>query len=246
LLDRAIPDPAGYLQELAQHSFLASLPLVTLTSAATEAANQISGLTVFPCLVSAGSATAMPINPEASALIQAIRVAVGLNWQASVLVVDLLELSDLGAAAIASTLPAERVTPHAADWIPTLIQYLHSAGLKSLLARSWAEVTRQIHHQSVDLILICVRGNRQVTSLRKAAIALQNLNTHLPIVVLDQRVKHTSSQSQERYPVQESEEMHSLMTQLQAIATQVLAGSCSMDELLAQIHQALLQRPPHS
>lgn len=245
LLDRAIPDPASYLQELTQYSFLVSLPLVTLTSAATEAANQISGLTVFPCLVSAGSATAMPINPEASALIQAIQVAVGLNWQASVLVVDLLDLPDLGATAIAPTFPIERTTPQATDWLPTLIQYLHSAGLKGLLARSWAEVTRQIHHQSVDLILICVRGNGQATTLSQVAIAIQSLNTQLPIVVLDQRAKHVSSQATERRSVQESEDMHRLMSQLQAIATQVLADSGSMDELLAQIHQALRQRPTH-
>jgi len=48
LLDKAIPDPA-YLKQLCQHPSLKD-PLVTLDAATTEAANKVTGLSVFPCL----------------------------------------------------------------------------------------------------------------------------------------------------------------------------------------------------
>jgi len=50
LLDRAIPEPIAYLKQLSQHSSLKDLPLVILDAATTQAANQVTGLSVFPCL----------------------------------------------------------------------------------------------------------------------------------------------------------------------------------------------------
>ena len=51
VLDPAIADPQRYLQTLSQLSELTSLPLITLTMGATQAAHEIAQLSVFPCLV---------------------------------------------------------------------------------------------------------------------------------------------------------------------------------------------------
>ena len=45
-----ILEPHKYLKQLTEHSRLRNLPLVTLDTATTQAANQIPGLSVFPCL----------------------------------------------------------------------------------------------------------------------------------------------------------------------------------------------------
>jgi len=46
-----IAKPELYLQTLQEYPHLASLPLITLDAKTTEAANQIKGLNVFPCLI---------------------------------------------------------------------------------------------------------------------------------------------------------------------------------------------------
>ena len=46
-----IARPSLYLRSLQQYEHLASLPLITLDTRTTEAANQIQGLNVFPCLI---------------------------------------------------------------------------------------------------------------------------------------------------------------------------------------------------
>ena len=51
VLDPAIDDPTLYLQTLSRSPGLISLPLITLTMAATQAAHKLTSLTVFPCLV---------------------------------------------------------------------------------------------------------------------------------------------------------------------------------------------------
>ncbi|HEY9805754.1 MAG TPA: ATP-binding protein, partial [Candidatus Obscuribacterales bacterium] len=93
LIDPTISNLSSYFQELAQHTFLASLPIITLTKAAAQAANQFSSLSVFPCLAASNVSSATRAEQdsfEAASLMQAIQVAVGLNWQPGILVVDLL------------------------------------------------------------------------------------------------------------------------------------------------------------
>ena len=52
LLDGSVlEEPFNYLRSLSQCEPLVSLPLVTLDAKTTQAANQITGLSVFPCLV---------------------------------------------------------------------------------------------------------------------------------------------------------------------------------------------------
>lgn len=67
--DAGLMNPLEYLQQLIQHPSLTALPIVTLTQEITQAANQIPGLCVFPCLVSPGS------QSISSTLIQVMQVA---------------------------------------------------------------------------------------------------------------------------------------------------------------------------
>ena len=69
LIDRSISvDPVPYLRALSESEALASVPLVTLDVAVTEAANSIPGLVVFPCL-------APPTESRIEQLLQVIETA---------------------------------------------------------------------------------------------------------------------------------------------------------------------------
>lgn len=76
LMNGILPDPSAYMEQLANCSLLSSLPLVTLSVENTQAANQISGLMVFPCLVAVTSET---LESDVSALLQVMQVAAGLD-----------------------------------------------------------------------------------------------------------------------------------------------------------------------
>ncbi|MBW4488151.1 MAG: response regulator [Trichocoleus desertorum ATA4-8-CV12] len=252
LIDRAIPNLSNYFQDLAQHTFLASLPIITLTKAATQAANQVPGLSIFPCLAKASPSFTKPEqnNSEAAALMQAIQVAVGLNWQPGVLVVDLLHLPDL-VAETAPTIAAPNAqfsaTLRDADWLQALAQYLQTAGLRGLQTRSWAGVLRQLQHQSPDLVLICLRGNHTSPAVLDAVKTLQQLELQIPILVLDQRrdwdheLPNTAPRDLE---VQAGIAMLDLTAGLAAIATHILPPGLPVEELLEQIYQTLTPTQP--
>nr|WP_290223058.1 ATP-binding protein [Trichocoleus desertorum] len=256
LIDRAIPKLSSYFQDLAQHTFLASLPIITLTKAATQAANQVPGLSIFPCLAKSSPSSTRPEqdNSEAAALMQAIQVAVGLNWQPGILVVDLLHLPDLvaeTAPAIAAPTAQFSATLRDADWLQALAQYLQTAGLRGLQTRSWAEVVRQLKHQSPDLVLICLRGNHTSPAVLDAVKTLQQLELQIPILVLDQRrdwdhePPATAPDDATSDPkAQAGIAMLELTAGLAAIATHILPPGLPVEELLEQIYQALTPTQP--
>jgi signal transduction histidine kinase/ActR/RegA family two-component response regulator len=74
-------EPLAYLQALATHASLVTLPLVTLDRRTTEAANQISELSVYPCLATDDTA-------KIAALLQVMQVAAGMSRQSSILIAD--------------------------------------------------------------------------------------------------------------------------------------------------------------
>ncbi|MBC6479049.1 MAG: hypothetical protein GDA56_16060 [Hormoscilla sp. GM7CHS1pb] len=69
LNDTGLLNPLALLQELSENETLASLPLITISQSTTQPANQVKGLSVFPCLVQTGSL------PASSTLLQVIQVA---------------------------------------------------------------------------------------------------------------------------------------------------------------------------
>ena len=69
---RILQEPLRYLRSLRKSASLSSLPLVTLDAKTTEAANQINGLAVFPCL--------LPQKESNFAnLVQVIQIAAGIG-----------------------------------------------------------------------------------------------------------------------------------------------------------------------
>ena len=67
-----IADCGTYLRSLQQSEYLSSLPLITLDTKTTEAANQVEGLNVYPCL--------LPIEcRNIKDLIQVIQIATGIR-----------------------------------------------------------------------------------------------------------------------------------------------------------------------
>lgn len=67
-----INEPKKYLQSLQQSTYLAALPLITLDTRTTEAANLVEGLNIYPCLL---PDECRSIND----LMQVIRIATGLE-----------------------------------------------------------------------------------------------------------------------------------------------------------------------
>ena len=102
--DLGLSDRLTYLQQLSQHASLASLPLVTLNRQTTEAAFQVAGLSVFPCLA--------PPKSNDAALLQVIQVAAGSCLQPNILVVDV-------ATVPTNSPPSQPLNSH--DWLQALI-----------------------------------------------------------------------------------------------------------------------------
>jgi CheY-like chemotaxis protein len=260
LLDGEIVEPIAYLQQLKQYSSLAGLPIVTLDAATTQAANQVEGLSVFPCLTKTS-------QPPIHALLSVLQVAAGISCEYSVLVVDFAPLVDL--PDLSHTLRSE--------WFQALIQYLHTAGLRGLMVHSWEEVQQQIQQQSVDLVLICLWESKFARSVLTALNELRQQHNLPPVLVMERRF--SQSEVREQYPhylegdgldlpnsssctdgllsysciktddtvnpapTLESDSSESVESILGAIATNILPSSLSMEELLDNIHQTLLASP---
>jgi signal transduction histidine kinase/CheY-like chemotaxis protein len=242
LLDGDCPNWMAYFQQLSQHTFLASLPLVTLNPTATQVANQVPGLLVFPCLASleadaplTGVDSVSPKeNRRSSALLQVIQIAAGYAWQPSVLAFDpsALPLSIESADPLLSQdLPQS--THQEVDWLQALTQYLQTAGLQGLLSHSWQEVMEQVQSQSVDLLLLCWTDNQLRPTTTYMLSTLQQLDKKLPVLVLDHR------ECQDASPQKPSPPIPNLVQQL---AARILPRSTSMAELLDVIHQIVHNR----
>jgi signal transduction histidine kinase/DNA-binding response OmpR family regulator len=215
LLDGTCSDPQSYIERFSRSPFLSALPIVTLTAEMTEAANQIPGLAVFPCLASTNDQPIEVNSPEVSALLQVIQMAVGIDWTPQILIFDL-------------PTPDSENSP-APQSVRALMQYLQIAGFQSAIASSWQDVIQSLQHQSVDLLLLCgdpavvqgqlVEMERSLTPLEaKPQILFWNYQTHRA----------------ELDPLAQSTVEHVWGHQ-----TEVIPGSLPMPELLARVNQVL-------
>lgn len=232
----------NYLQLLIQHPRLSALPLVTCDVATTLSASQLPGLSVFPCLT--------PLHPQENhshqpdPLLSVLQIASGICYPPSILVVDITMLQDLpqarrkpgkGYSKDSSAGTTERGT----EWFQALIQYLQTAGFKAMIARCWAEVLQQIRHQSVDLLIICLGAANIPPEVSKILKSLQDLPLNLPpILVIDQRLRRTTGNTRSKVNSAKNS-VTSIEQILNAIATQIVPSSISMEELLIQINQSL-------
>ncbi|PSB27752.1 ATP-binding protein [Stenomitos frigidus] len=237
LLDGALADGCAYFRQYCRHIFLASLPLVTIDQATSQAANQAQGLLVFPCLSTPGAMTSLDADVTTSALLQVIQIAAGYAWRPLVLALDALTLPVSLETQMPHN-PSERALdsfPKETEWLQALIQYLHTADLRGLVGRSWQEVLQQLDSHSVDVLLICWTDAIAQSFTTSMLVSLQQLQKRPPILVLDHRSHHA---------VEASDAIASLPEALRQLATQVLPASLPMTALLHQIHQAIKTSKP--
>lgn len=229
LLDGTPINPVSYFHQFGQHTFLASLPLVTLDPEATQAANQVMGLLVFPCLSTPEARWSGDADPETFALLQVIEVAAGYAWRPSILAWDTAALSQIATDSPGASSAAIGAAPEETDWLQALNQYLQTAGFRGVIGRSWQEVLQQAQSETADLLLICwTESTPHATTLQMLSV-LQQVTPRPPILVLDHR-------SYDRTP---EAPVPALPVVLQKLALKILPASLAMDDLLAEMHQAL-------
>ncbi|MBE9095574.1 ATP-binding protein [Tychonema sp. LEGE 07203] len=233
-----LQNPLAFIEQLSRSRNLGSLPLVTLDSATTQLANQVKGLSVFPCLATDCPETS---GLGASALWQVIQVAAGMSWKPSILLADISTLPDLhrtsGGSPTAELANGDRPTKaeiplsnsqFCAPNFQAFIQYIQTAGFRGSIAPCWTEVLQQLQYQSVDLVLLCLRdAPSESTAMLQALSNLRQMTPKRPILVWDYRSAVNS----------ESEAIDFL---LQEISAKILPSSLSAAQLLDQIQQALL------
>jgi signal transduction histidine kinase/CheY-like chemotaxis protein len=259
LLDQNIADPAAELHQLSQSPFLVNLPLITLTVKATEAANQIPLLRVFPCLSNPSDSREELPNCSLNDLLQVIQVAVGISWMPHVLIVDdsqfaaspVLKQSSNAAGAIAPDfLASQPETSQAVPGTPVdlpklphtpqaIAQYLQIAGLQSTVAQSWEEVLHLLQHHSVNLLLFCVYHSNASAPLPEMASQLAQISGKPPILVwhpqpFEERMQQTeTANSLTEYP--------QFVALWQSIATEILPDGSAISGLLDRVQQILCQ-----
>ncbi len=240
LLDSAgVPDLSAFLKDFSLYTGLTSLPLVTLDHPTTEAANQVTGLSVYPCLASDNSS-------KIAALLQVIQVAAGMSRKPSILVMEVSavqqesELSKVERRMSSKTFQCSSCSSpltHGSSWLQAMIQYLQTAGFRSTLSCSWAEVYRQLQDRTVDLVLIRLKEIGDSTALMKNLTSLAQLQERPPIIVLDHRAE---AEQVDKAIANESSSTAELESLLKSVATEILRGhSQSMGQLLEQINQTL-------
>ena len=238
VIDGAVLQPLDYLRQLNTYPKLKCLPLVTLNDSTTQAANQVPGLMVFPCLTTDKDVT---IN----SLLAVLQVAAGISWQPSLLIVDIANLPDLQPPPVVGASIANKN-----EWFQALVQYLQTAGFRITMSQSWAEVMLQVQSFGVDLIIISL-GNKPFTPQAMEALTTLSKQALPPILVLD-RLHQDNVKPQSvrlRQPVSSysysSEQFSQVQTMdwesiINAISTRILPPFLSMEELLNYIHEALI------
>ena len=263
LLDVEASTAQNYLQKLTKYPRLAAIPLVTCDVATTLSASQIPELSVFPYLTPLGKENANT-KGKPDALLSVLQIASGICCPPNILVVDVTMLRDLPQVKSKqvkgeqlekkSALKSEfgqgessANTERGSEWFQALIQYLQTAGFKAAMGNCWAEMLQQIRHQSVDLILICFGESAIHKEVQKALKALPDLQLNLPpILVIDQKLNQVtnaevSQANKEGYQLLKNNNVVGGLADIAGnIATQILPRSISMEDLLKQINQALL------
>ena len=251
LLECKLPEPKTYLQQLSQYPSLVALPIVTLDPIATQAANQIEGLSVYPCF-----ATTRTL--DTGALLKAIQVAAGIGWKPTILVLDIARLPDL--AKPESGLRSGDT--EFGTWVQALIQYIQTAGFRGLMGHSWAETLQQIQYCSIDLLLICLSDIQPHPDLERALRVLEKLPMKPPTLLLDHRWDPDRIAARGPAPVDnrhkiskspaaavpskqhaEDPENEAFEALLQTVATQILPASLPMEQLLVRVRQTLNLQP---
>ena len=160
--------PSMVLNQIIQQTYLASLPIVTLDPALSQAAQQISGLAVFPC---------PQFDQVPTAVLQTVNVAIGFGGRPSVLMVDSAQWSDVETSKSCKS----------SEWLQALMQYLQTAGLRGRLVGEQREMVHRLRSQGVDLLLVYWQDGTSEMSLQEGLAALTDLETPPAVLILDYR-----------------------------------------------------------
>ncbi len=226
VLNQNPPSPAAYLSQFVTYPYLASLPLITLDEATTQAANQMPDLAVFPCLVewdhTQPSEHRIRIAPEAFTenLLQAVEVAIGFAGRPLILATDVDQWQDPDGQL--ATVSQRR------DWLNALAQYVQAAGLRCTVGRSLTDIRHTLETQSVDLLLL--HWNQHQGALQPIINSLKTLQANqqpLPATILINSEAHPN------------EITPSLRIKLHDLHITIVNSNESMDDLLSQIRQVL-------
>jgi hypothetical protein len=226
-----LDDPLSYLQQLSSYPTLAALPILTLDPKIAEVAERVSQLRVFSWLVPQSSQYPAPV-------LQMLQLAAGAWQKPSILVVDLDRLlDDVPGMENSGTIALEVSKHHFPEWLQAAMQYLQTAGFRSFLSTSGAEVISQIQQQHVDLLLIYLEEIPPASRQWQFLAALSQLPLKPPVLVLDRRTDMDGRAKSPRRDRAIAVELESL---LQAIANQIIpVNSQSMAELLEAIDRML-------
>lgn len=280
--DSSIQNPSYLLQEMGQQESLARLPIVTLDPLTTQVANQIENLSIFPCLAHSPEDPlknqSFPLSMS-SALLEVVQIATRLSWKPSILVVNssvlpseplshLLETQNLKIKPELRSGSDNRSVEKNLNLDPdgldrsddtnfkidqALVQYIELAGFQGIMGKSWEEIMRKIQCKSLDLILICFRGQSFSHVIESLSI-LEKIESKIPIIILAQSniniLPQTINKKQKNqpYPTVELEEhiWKKMAIYLQRFTAsfplKVLPFNLSIDSLLEEI-QVLLTHP---
>lgn len=247
LIDQYPSEPDSFMQQVSQTKSLSELPLITLSTELTQAANQIPGLSVYPYLAmlaahqnlgesnpeesSPGESNSGESNPGESIklqpnipeLMEILQLAAGMTWVPHILIVD------CAAIELHAPLLSTRIRPP----VRALVQYLQTAGFQSAVSSHWEKVYQKLQHQSIDLLLLCISATEPSSALTQIIETLQQLPNRPPILVWNYQSPIEALDSSS-HPEPEM--------QWNGIATKVLPTSTSILDLLAQINQTLSER----
>lgn len=226
-----IEEPVTYLAEFSRSPHLGKLPLVTVGEKATQAANQVKNISVFPCLSVSGDSVR-----ATSHLLKVIQMASGIVWQHGILVLDVANMG----AKVSKSDAGERDSPKGAaqsdrflhdDWLVAATQYLHTAGFKSVFSHTWSEVKTQLAAHYFDLLLIYWENLPSEAEVRQELTALIQTSDRPPVLLLDR-----TCTSEALFP------KLSDLSEIDRISTRnnVLRGdSYTMAELVTSIERAI-------
>jgi signal transduction histidine kinase/CheY-like chemotaxis protein len=242
VLEGAIAHPSAYLQQLSYHTFLASLPIVTLDAETTQAANQTPGLLIFPCLAPLASGSTASGLPQQATLLQVIQVAAGFVWRPTILAIDdkALHYPSLDASLDLASSPS---MPKGNEWLQALMQYLQTAGFQGSIGQTWLDLWQPIQGDSVDLLLICWTASSSLSEVVLSRLTqLAQFEPLPPIIVLDHRYPvegyHQPGETSFTTPPPGAS-LPALPEPLHQLATLVIHPPVSIPDLLEHIHQMI-------
>ncbi len=222
VLNQTPADPASYLSQFVQCPYLASLPLITLDTATTQAANQMPDLAVFPCLMElpnrqTPAAVGLTAEIFTENLLKAVEVAIGFTGRPLILATDIEQWQ---------TSP----TPdHRHDWLNAIAQYIQAAGLRCSIGQSLSNILNTLQTHSIDLLLLHW-DQKNLLPLRQTIKRLKSLQKNSQIAPV--KILICSGESPCQFKPAMQRDLHELNIQL-------VHSNQSMDELLHQIRHEL-------